>query len=375
MTVRDLLSTMMQVKASDLYLTADSPPMFRVEGNTRPASDAMLSAQNVEEIANSIMSEKQKAAFAENLEMNLALYFPDIGRFRVNIFRQRNCVGIVIREIRMDIPSIDDWKLPPILKDISMTKRGLVIVVGGTGTGKSTSLAAMIEYRNANASGHIITIEDPIEFIHPHKKSIVSQREIGMDTHGYDEALKNTLRQAPDVILIGEIRDSETMEAAIVFAETGHLCLSTLHANNANQAIERIINFFPPERHDQIYFQLSLNLRALISQRLIPSVDGKRAAAIEVLLDSSRVKDLIMKRRVDTLKEVMAQGTREGMQTFDQAIFELYKAGRIIYENAIVYADSANDLRLRIKMEGLAEGTVSSEPADALHLKPDLKRL
>jgi twitching motility protein PilU len=275
----------------------------------------------------------------------------------------------------MDIPSIDDWKLPPILKDISMTKRGLVIVVGGTGTGKSTSLAAMIEYRNTHAPGHIITIEDPIEFIHPHKKSIVSQREIGMDTHGYAAALKNTMRQAPDVILIGEIRDSETMEAAIVFSETGHLCLSTLHANNANQAIERIMNFFPPERHDQIYFQLSLNLRAIVSQRLIPSVDGKRVAAIEVLLDSPRAKDLIMKKRIDTLKEVMAQGTREGMQTFDQAIFDLYKAGRIIYENAIVYADSVNDLRLRIKLEGLAEGTISSESVDALRLKPDFKGL
>ena len=375
MNVRDLLVTMMQVKASDLYLTADSPPMFRVEGITRPASDAMLSAQNVEEIANSIMSEKQKAAFAEQLEMNLALYYPDIGRFRVNIYQQRNCVGIVIREIRMDIPSIDDWKLPPILKDISMTKRGLVIVVGGTGTGKSTSLAAMIEYRNSHAPGHIVTIEDPIEFIHPHKKSIVSQREIGMDTHGYAAALKNTMRQAPDVILIGEIRDSETMEAAIVFSETGHLCLTTLHANNANQAIERIMNFFPPERHDQIYFQLSLNLRAIVSQRLIPSVDGKRVAAIEILLDSPRAKDLIMKKRIDTLKEVMAQGTQEGMQTFDQAIFELYKSGRIIYENAIIYADSVNDLRLRIKLEGLAEGTISSESVDALRLKPDFKSL
>jgi len=248
-------------------------------------------------------------------------------------------------------------------------------VVGGTGTGKSTSLAAMIEYRNTHAPGHIITIEDPIEFIHPHKKSIVSQREIGMDTHGYAAALKNTMRQAPDVILIGEIRDSETMEAAIVFSETGHLCLTTLHANNANQAIERIMNFFPPERHDQIYFQLSLNLRAIVSQRLIPSVDGKRVAAIEILLDSPRAKDLIMKKRIDTLKEVMAQGTREGMQTFDQAIFDLYKAGRIIYENAIVYADSVNDLRLRIKLEGLAEGTISSESVDALRLKPDFKGL
>lgn len=372
MNVRDLLAAMMKLKASDLYLTADSPPMFRVEGITRPASDVILTAHTVEEIANSIMSEKQKAAFAEQMEMNLALYFPDIGRFRVNIYRQRGCVGVVIREIRMDIPSIDDWNLPPILKDISMTKRGLVILVGGTGTGKSSSLAAMIQHRNMNAPGHIVTVEDPIEFIHPHKQSIVSQREIGMDTHGYGEALKNTLRQAPDVILIGEIRDSETMEASIAFAETGHLCLTTLHANNANQAIERIMNFFPPERHDQIYFQLSLNIRAIISQRLIPTIEGKRVAAIEILLDTPRVKDLIMKKRIDTLKEAMAQGTREGMQTFDQSIFDLYKDGRISYENAVGYADSANDLRLRIKMEGLAEGT-AAESSDELRLKPDFK--
>jgi twitching motility protein PilU len=374
MNVRDLLAVMMKSKASDLYLTAESPPMLRIEGITRPVNDVILTAQTVEEIANSIMSEKQKAAFADQMEMNLALYFPDIGRFRVNIYRQRGCVGVVIREIRMDIPSIDDWNLPPILKDISMTKRGLVILVGGTGTGKSTSLAAMIQHRNTNAPGHIVTVEDPIEFIHPHKKSIVSQREIGMDTHGYAEALKNTLRQAPDVILIGEVRDSETMEAAIAFAETGHLCLTTLHANNANQAIERIMNFFPPERHDQIYFQLSLNIRAIISQRLIPTVEGKRVAAIEILLDSPRVKDLIMKKRIDTLKEAMAQGTREGMQTFDQAIFNLYKEGRISYENAVGYADSANDLRLRIKMEGLAEGT-AADSADELRLKPDLKEM
>ncbi len=378
MNIRDLLTIMMQLKASDLYLTADSPPMFRVEGITQPHGDDIFTPQKVEEIAYSIMSEKQKAAFAEHMEMNLALYYPDIGRFRVNIYKQRAYVGIVIREIRMDIPSLDQQKLPEILKDISMTKRGLVILVGGTGTGKSTTLAAMIDYRNANSPGHIISIEDPIEFIHPHKKSIVSQREIGMDTLSYGEALKNTLRQAPDVILIGEIRDTETMEAAVAFAETGHLCLSTLHANNANQGIERIMNFFPPERHDQIYFQLALNLRAIISQRLIPAVDGKRAAAIEILLDSARVKDLIMKKRIDTLKETMAQGTREGMQTFDQAIFNLYKAGRISYENAIAYADSANDLRLHIKMEGLTgktEGEEAAAPADTLHLKPDVRHL
>lgn len=377
MSIRDLLSAMVKAKASDLYLTADSPPLLRIEGRTQPVNDRRISAQQVEDMANTIMSEKQKAAFAETMEMNLALYEPAVGRFRVNIYKQRACVGIVIREIRLDVPTIDEWKLPQILKDLSMTKRGLVIVVGGTGTGKSTTLAAMVNHRNTHATGHIVTVEDPIEFIHQHKKSIVSQREIGMDTHGYAEALKNTLRQAPDVILVGEIRDAETMEAAITFAETGHLCLSTLHANNANQAIERIMNFFPPIRHDQIYFQLSLNLKAIISQRLIPTFDGKRAAAIEILIDSPRVKDLIMKRRIDTIKEAMAQGTREGMQTFDQAIFELYKAGRIAYENAIAYADSVNDVRLRIKMEGLAargEGEKPPEPSQDLRIKPELKQ-
>lgn len=378
MSVRDLLSAMVKAKASDLYLTADSPPMLRIEGSTQPVTEGRLSAQQVEEMAYTIMSEKQKAAFAETMEMNLALYEPAIGRFRVNIYKQRGCVGIVIREIRLIVPTIDEWDLPQILKDISMAKRGLVIIVGGTGTGKSTTLAAMVDHRNAHATGHIVTVEDPIEFIHQHKLSLISQREIGMDTHSYTEALKNTLRQAPDVILVGEIRDTETMEAAIAFAETGHLCLSTLHANNANQAIERIMNFFPPVRHDQIYFQLSLNLKAIISQRLIPALDGKRTAAIEILIDSPRVKDLIMKRRIDILKEAMAQGTREGMQTFDQAIFEIFKAGRIAYENAIAYADSANDVRLRIKMEGLAaraEGEEPPEPSQDLRIKPEIKQL
>jgi twitching motility protein PilU len=377
MMIKDLLSAMVNAKASDLYLTVDSPPLLRIEGSTRPLGEQRLSPHDVEEIAFSIMTEKQRLAFAEGLEMNLALYDHTIGRFRVNIYKQRGCIGIVIREIRLIVPTIDEWNLPPVLKDISLAKRGLVIIVGGTGTGKSTTLAAMIDHRNAHATGHIVTVEDPIEFIHQHKKSIVSQREIGMDTHGYAEALKNALRQAPDVILIGEIRDTETMEAAITFAETGHLCLSTLHANNANQAIERIMNFFPPVRHDQIYFQLSLNLKAIISQRLIPSVDGKRTAAIEILMDTPRVKDLIMKRRIDTIKEAMAQGTREGMQTFDQAIFELYKAGRITYEHAIGYADSANEVRLRIKMEGLATrgaDTEAPEPSVDLRIKPELKK-
>jgi twitching motility protein PilU len=301
------------------------------------------------------MSEKQKAVFSEMMEMNLSLYYPEIGRFRVNMFRQKGFVGIVFRQIKIDIESLDDLNLPSILKDICLTKRGLVLLVGGTGTGKSTTLAAMIDYRNSNTPGHIVTIEDPVEFMHRHKKCIVTQREIGTDTLSYSEALKNTLRQAPDVILIGEVRDMETMEAAVAFAETGHLCFSTLHANNANQAIERIMNFFPPEKHNQLYFQLGLNLKAIISQRLIPTVDNKRAAAIEILIDTPRVKDLIMKRKIDVLKEAMSAGTREGMQTFDQAVFDIYKTGRISYENAIAYADSANDLRLRIKMDEIGE--------------------
>lgn len=355
MTVKELLQVMVKSGASDLYLTVDSPPMFRVEGITKPYGEVKLTSNQSEEIALTLMSEKQKAVFSEMMEMNLSLYYPEIGRFRVNMFRQKGFVGIVFRQIKLDIESLDDLNLPSILKDICLTKRGLVLLVGGTGTGKSTTLAAMIDYRNSNTPGHIVTIEDPVEFMHRHKKCIVTQREIGTDTLGYSEALKNTLRQAPDVILIGEVRDMETMEAAVAFAETGHLCFSTLHANNANQAIERIMNFFPPEKHNQLYFQLGLNLRAIISQRLIPTVDNKRAAAIEILIDTPRVKDLVMKRQIDVLKEAMSAGTREGMQTFDQAVFDIYKTGRISYENAIAYADSANDLRLRIKMDEIGE--------------------
>ncbi len=355
MTIKDLLSIMVKSRASDLYLTVESPPMFRVEGLTKPYGETKLAANVTEEIANSIMSEKQKAAFSATMEMNLALFYPDIGRFRVNIFRQKGFVGLVLRKIETTIETLDDLILPSVIKNISLTKRGLVLVVGGTGTGKSTTLAAMIDYRNSNTTGHIVTIEDPVEFIHQHKKCIITQREVGMDTQNYGQALKNTLRQAPDVILIGEIRDSETMEAAVAFAETGHLCLGTLHANNANQAIERIMNFFPSEKHDQIYFQLGLNVRAIVSQRLVPTVDGQRAAAIEILMDTPRVKDLIMKKRIDDLKEAMAAGIAEGMQTFDQALFKLYKEGRVDYENAMAYADSANDLRLKIKMDEVGE--------------------
>jgi twitching motility protein PilU len=358
-TVKDLLSVMIKANASDLYLTVDSPPMFRVEGVTRAYGDVNLTSHQCEEIAMSLMSERQKAKFSETMEMNLGLYYPEIGRFRVNVYLQKGFVAVVFRRIRLEIETIDDLDLPPILKDIALTKRGLVLVVGGTGTGKSTTLAAMIEERNRITNGHIITIEDPIEFLYPHRKCIVSQREIGIDTLSYTEALKNAMRQAPDVILIGEIRDRETMESAVTFSETGHLCLSTLHANNANQAIERIMNFFPPEKHDQIYFQLSLNLRAVISQRLIPGLDGKRIAAVEILLDTPRVKDLIMKRRGELLKEAMTESTKEGMQTFDQHIFQFFTEGRISYENAIVYADSANDLRLRIKIDEVSTASAT----------------
>ncbi len=379
MTVKDLLMVMVKSKASDMYLTVDSPPMFRVEGVTRPYGEAKLTSHQTEEIAQSLMTERQKAVFSETMEMNIGVYYPEIGRFRVNIFRQRGFVGVVFRQIKMEIDTIDDLGLPDILKDISLTKRGLVLCVGGTGTGKSTTLAAMIEHRNRNNPGHIITVEDPIEFLYPHRKCIVTQREIGIDTLSYSDALKNTLRQAPDVILIGEIRDRETMESAVAFSETGHLCFSTLHANNANQAIERIMNFFPPEKHEQLYFQLSLNIRAIISQRLIPTVDNKRAAAIEILIDTPRAKDLIMKKRIDLLKESMAEGTKEGMCTFDQSIYNLFREGRISYENSIAYADSANDMRLRIKMEDVSTQSQSqkNEPNknadDTLRLKTDGK--
>jgi twitching motility protein PilU len=376
MDIRNLLVEMIRQDASDIYVTAESPPMYRVEGIVRPWGEKKITSEQTRELANSIMTEKQKMRFAEQLEMNLALYFPDLGRFRVNIFKQRGCVGIVIRQIKIYIRTIDDLGLPPILKDISMEKRGLVLVVGGSGTGKSTTLAGMIDYRNSNSPGHIVTVEDPIEFIHLHKQSIITQREIGMDTISYENALKNVMRQAPDVILIGEIRDTVTMESAITFSETGHLCMGTLHANNANQTLERILSFFPDERHPQILLQLSLNLRAIISQRLIPTPDGKRIAAVEILIGSPRVKDLIYKNEVGLLKEAMAQSTQDGMQTFDQHIFSLYKEAKISYENALAYADSVNDLRLRIKIDKVSAGEKEDEASkekEMLRLKPDIK--
>ena len=365
MTVKDLLVVMMKAKASDLYLTVDSAPMFRVEGVTRAYGDTKMTSHECEEIAMSLMSERQKAKFSETLEMNLGLFYPEIGRFRVNVFNQKGFVAIVFRQIKLEIETLDDLKLPQILKGLAIAKRGLVLVVGGTGTGKSTTLAAMVEERNRTTNGHIITVEDPIEFMYPHRKCIVSQREIGIDTLTYTDALKNAMRQAPDVILIGEIRDRETMESAVIFSETGHLCLSTLHANNANQAIERIMNFFPPEKHEQIYFQLSLNMRAIISQRLIPGVDGKRVAVVEIMLDTPRVKDLIMKHQIGYLKQAMTEGTKEGMQTFDQHIFDFFIEGEISYENAIVYADSDNDLRLRIKIDDVSSASSHARQAEA----------
>ncbi|MFH1068453.1 MAG: PilT/PilU family type 4a pilus ATPase [Candidatus Glassbacteria bacterium] len=356
MELMDNLRYMCEKDASDIYITEGCPPMFRIEGVTLPWGEAKLSGEETAKMAAAIMNEKQRKEFLETFEMNLALAYDELGRFRVNIFKQRGQVGMVIRQIKVKILTLEQLKLPEVLKDIVMTKRGLVLVVGATGSGKSTSLAAMIDYRNSNSPGHIITIEDPVEFVHPHKKSVVTQREVGMDTHSFKAALKNTLRQAPDVILVGEIRDTETMEHAIEFAETGHLCLGTLHANNANQAIERVMNFFPEERHPQIYMQLSLNLRSIVSQRLIKTAEGHRVAAVEVMLDTPRIKDLILKGEIGLIKESMEKGTQEKMQTFDQALLILYKQGRVSLEEALINADSANDLRLKIKMENLAEG-------------------
>lgn len=348
--IQRLLTLMKEHDASDLYLTVDSPPAYRVNGVVRTAGNKKLDQDEVERLAKSVMNDKQHNEFEETNELNLALYYPTLGRFRVNVFKQRSCTGMVIRQIKAEILTLDELNLPPVLKDVSMSKRGLVLFVGATGSGKSTSLAAMVDHRNCNQGGHIITIEDPIEYVHEHKKCVVTQREVGMDTDSFHSALRNTLRQAPDVILIGEIRDLETMEAAITFAETGHLCYATLHSNNANQAMERIMNFFPHERHKQIYLQLSLNLRGIVSQRLVRTVDGGRAAAVEILLDSPRVKDLIHRAEIADLKEAMERGSTVGMQTFDSHLFKLYKEGRITLETALKNADSQNNLRLKIKL-------------------------
>jgi len=361
-SIKQLLMVMVKKDASDLYITADLPPSYRINNVIYPLKGQQsLTAIACEQLANNCMSEKQRASFAEESEMNLALNYPDIGRFRVNIHRQRGNIGMVIRRIKTDIPSVQELHLPSIFQDISMSKRGLVILVGATGCGKSTSLAAMIDWRNSNEAGHIITIEDPIEYVHEHKKSVITQREVGTDTVDYMTALKNTLRQAPDVILIGEIRDRETMEHALSFAETGHLCMATLHANNANQAMERIVNFFPEELQPQVSLNIALNLRAMLSQRLVKTVNNKRLPAVEILINTPRISDLIMKSKIGEIKEAMAAGKNYGMQTFDQHLFELWSQSLITEEEAMVHADSVNDLRLRIKMAKL-EGT--SDRAD-----------
>ncbi|HLP98300.1 MAG TPA: PilT/PilU family type 4a pilus ATPase [Sideroxyarcus sp.] len=353
--VHNLLRGMISQKASDLFVTAGFPPAFKIDGKMTPVSSQALSPQHTQELARSIMNDRQAAEFESTHECNFAISPPGIGRFRVNVFMQQQRVGMVLRTITTKIPTFDELGLPPVLKDVVMTKRGLVILVGGTGSGKSTSLAAMLGHRNHNSYGHIITIEDPVEYVHEHDKCIITHREVGVDTDNWHAALKNTLRQAPDVILIGEIRDRETMEYAVAFAETGHLCMATLHANSANQALDRIINFFPEDRREQLLMDLSLNIKALISQRLIPKRDGKgRAAAIEILLNSPLIADLIFKGQVHEIKEVMAKSRELGMQTFDQALFDLHETGAISYEEALKNADSVNDLRLKIKLEGQA---------------------
>lgn len=353
MGFNDLLKMMIDADGSDLFLTTGAAPSMKAQGKLRPLIDRKLPEGAVKKIAYQIMNDEQIKDFEKSPEMNLALSDPDIGRFRVNIFQQRGELAIVARNIKTEIPNPADLGLPPILNQLIMQKNGIILFVGGTGSGKSTSLAALIDHRNTNSDGHIITIEDPVEFVHPHKKSIINQREVGVDTNSYEEALQNTLRQAPDVILIGEIRSQETMEHALAFAETGHLCLSTLHANNANQALDRIINFFPEERHKQLFLDLSLNLQGFVSQRLIPTVDGKRAAAIEILLGTPRVCDLIKGGKIMEIKEVMEKSEQLGMKTFDSALYDLYKSGKITLEEALKNADSKNNLRLKIQ---LAEG-------------------
>ncbi|HSH87026.1 MAG TPA: PilT/PilU family type 4a pilus ATPase [Methylophilus sp.] len=349
--VNDLLKLMVTKKASDLFITAGFPPAMKIDGKLTPVSSQTLNPQQTAEIARAVMNEKQAHEFQATRECNFAISMSTVGRFRVNAFIQRSATGLVFRVINTNIPNFDDLKLPQALKEVVMAKRGLVIFVGGTGSGKSTSMAAMLGHRNENSYGHIITIEDPVEFIHGHKNCIVTQREVGVDTENWHTALKNTLRQAPDVIMIGEIRDRETMDYAIAFSETGHLCLATLHANSTNQALDRIINFFPEERRQQLLMDLSLNLRCVASQRLIPKVDGTgRVAAVEVLLHSPLISDLIYKGDVHAIKEIMAKSRELGMQTFDQALFELYESGKITYDDALRNADSVNDLRLKIKL-------------------------
>ncbi|MEE8482333.1 MAG: PilT/PilU family type 4a pilus ATPase [Acidiferrobacterales bacterium] len=369
--LNNLLKAMLAKDASDLFISEDFPPSMKIHGEMTPVTQQKLTPVHTRALADAAMNDKQRAEFKEELECNFAISPKGIGRFRVNIYQQQTHVGMVLRTITTEIPTFDELKLPPVLKEVALAKRGLVILVGGTGSGKSTSMAAMIDHRNENSNGHIITIEDPVEYVHKNKKCLVTQREVGVDTKSWFAALKNTLRQAPDVILIGEIRDKDTMEYAIAFAETGHLCMSTLHANSANQALDRIINFFPEERRVQLLMDLSLNLKSIISQRLIPTVDGKgRAAAIEILMNTPMVQSLILKGDVHSLKEMMAKGKEQGMCTFDQALFELYEAGRISTVDALRNADSVSELKLAIKQNGTRK---DDNLGDDENIKPKLE--
>lgn len=368
MDIIPFLKLMVDRGASDLFFSVGAPPHIKIEGITSPLGKSELKPQQMAEIAKSLMSDAQQKEFEANLELNMAISVDNVGRYRVNVFRQRGEVAMVIRYIKGTIPSIEELNLPKILRTVVMEQRGLVLVVGGTGTGKSTALASMIDYRNSNEHGHILTIEDPIEFIHRHKKSIVDQREVGIDTLNYDNALKNAMREEPDVILIGEVRDRSTMKHAIAYAETGHLCLSTLHANNAYQTMDRIINFFPEDARHQLLQDLSLNLRAIISLRLIPGVEDKRVPAVEILLNTPYISDLIEKGKIDEIKDVMARSTEQGMKTFDQALLDLYKAGKISKENAIRYADSRNNVSLQIRLS--EEGGIDHE-SDLSYEKDD----
>ncbi|MEH6450121.1 MAG: PilT/PilU family type 4a pilus ATPase [Oleispira sp.] len=372
MPIKKYLEILAKHDGSDLYLSTGAPPSGKFQGVLKPLSKEPLKPGQIAEMIQEVMDEDQKYEFEHELELNMAISLPGVGRFRLNMFRQRNEVSVVARNIVTDIPKFDDLGLPEVLKAAIMEKRGLILFVGGTGSGKSTSLASLIDHRNSTSAGHIITIEDPVEFVHSHKKSIINQREVGVDTKSFQSALKNTLRQAPDVILIGEVRDAETMEHALAFAETGHLAISTLHANNANQALDRIINFFPSERHAQILQDLGLNVQAIISQRLVPTIDNKRVAAVEVLLGTKTIQDLIYKGDIDSIKEIMAKSEMLGMQTFDAALFKLQQSGKISLEEALKNADSANNLRLRIKLaeggdekEGSTSGGSSNQPTSA----------
>ena len=350
--IHDLLRRMVERKASDLFLTAGFPPALKIDGEVRPQSERALTSEQSATLVRSLMNDRQTREFDATKECNFAIAPPGIGRFRVSAFVQQSAVGCVIRMINAKIPSFEELDLPPILKERSLSKRGLVVVVGGTGSGKSTTLAAMVGYRNEKTRGHIVTVEDPVEFIHQHKGCVITHRDVGVDTESWQIALKNVLRQAPEVIYIGEIRDRETMEYAVQFAETGHLVFSTLHANNANQALDRIINFFPDERREQLLMDLSLNIRAFVSQRLVPRESGSgRIAAMEIMLNSPLIQDLIFKGEVVKIRDVMARSNRLGMKTFDQSLFELYEAGFISYEDALRNADSKNELRLRVKLE------------------------